>query len=112
MSPEDKEKFDKDAGINKYAAPEVGEGFTMSTGGKDYPGNRTWNFHWAGVVMTSGCDRVTLENYAVGDPDVKNTEWEFQMYGPPSKKGQTFHEQHKATKQHGDAPTTMRVKPK
>ncbi|MFP2934220.1 hypothetical protein ACLESO_55690 [Pyxidicoccus sp. 3LG] len=69
----------------------------------------TWNFHWGGVVMVSGDDRVTLENYAVGNANVKNSDWEFQMYGPASKAGQTFHEQHQATGQHGDSPTTMRV---
>jgi hypothetical protein len=104
-----KERFDKETGINRFAAPKVGEGYTMSSGGADYPGATTWNFHWAGVVMLSGADRVSLENYAVGDPSVKNSDWEFQMYGPGSRAGQTFYEQHKATKQHGDAPTAMNV---
>jgi hypothetical protein len=110
MSAKERDEFDKAAGINRHAAPEVGEGFTMSTGGPNYPGARTWNFHWAGVVAKSGGDRVSLENYAVGDPEAKNNDWEFQMYGPPSKAGQTFHDQHKATKQHGQDPTTMRVR--
>jgi hypothetical protein len=52
---------------------------------------------------------VTLENFATGDPDEKNTEWDFQMYGSAAKAGQTFFEQHKATKQHGQEPTAMVV---
>ena len=63
--------------------------------------------------MTSGGDRVTLENYAVVDPMAQNSRWVFQMYGPPSKAMQTFHDQHKDVhNQHGDAPTTMRVEEK
>jgi hypothetical protein len=109
MSPDDKKEFDKETGINRYAAPGVGQGFTMSSGGADLPGNTTWNFHWAGVVMVSGGDRVTLENYATGDPDAQNAEWDFGLYGPPSKTGQTFYDEHKATGQHGTSPTAMQV---
>jgi hypothetical protein len=112
MTPAERDRFDQAAGINEYAQPGVGEGYTMSTGGTPYPGESTWNFHWAGVVLESGADRITLENYAVGDPEAKNTDWEFAMYGPASKPGQTFHEQHEATRQHGDAPTTLRVRPR
>jgi hypothetical protein len=109
MSKADRDKFDEQAKINRFAAPHVGEGFTMRSGGANYPGYTTWNFHWAGVVLASGHDRVTLENYSVNDPAVKNADWKFQMYGPPSKAGQTFHDQHLATKQHGDMPITLRV---
>jgi hypothetical protein len=59
--------------------------------------------------MSTGTDHVTLENFAVGDPSVQNTDWDFQMYGPPTKGGQTFHEQHRDTQQHGQTPTTMAV---
>jgi hypothetical protein len=109
MSPDEKEKFDKETGINRYAAPEAGQGYTMSSGGAPVPGHSTWNFHWAGVIMNSGNDRVTLENYSVSNPAVQNSDWEFQMYGSAAKAGQTFYEQHKATGQHGDAPTAMQV---
>ena len=109
MSPEEKDRFDKETGINRYAAPGVGQGFTMSTGGAAVPGASTWNFHWAGVVMVSGGDWVTLENYATGDPSEENAEWDFGLYGPPSKAGQTFFEEHKATGTHGTAPTAMKV---
>ncbi|MCK4787919.1 MAG: hypothetical protein KAV87_29470 [Desulfobacteraceae bacterium] len=112
FSPVEREEFDRETGINRYAAPTTGEGYTVSTGGNPIhpPGDFTWNFHWGGVVMDSGEDRTTLENYAVGDPTVQNSDWEFQMYGSAARSGQTFHEQHRATRQHGDAPTTMRVR--
>lgn len=110
LSDDEREAFDERVGINRHAAPQVGEGYTMSTGGQNFPGQSTWNFHWAGVVMASGGDRVVLENYAVGDAEATNSDWEFQMYGPASKAGQTFHDQHLATQQHGREPTTMRVR--
>jgi hypothetical protein len=71
LSDKKKEAFDKRAGINRYAAPSVGQAYTISTGGSAKPGyeDSTWNFHWAGVIMTSGGDTVTLENYATGVPD-------------------------------------------
>jgi hypothetical protein len=111
MSADEKDRFDRETKINKYATPGVGQGFTMSSGGADIApaGQFTWNFHWAGVIMSSGSDRITLENYSVSDPTVENSEWQFEMYGPAGKLGQTFYEQHKASKQHGDAPTAMQV---
>ena len=105
----DKEKFDKKAGINRHANPEVGESYTISSGGNNYADVSTWNFHWGGVIFksTTGSDNITMENYA-GNEDY---EWQLQMYGVPtngSKRiGQTFHEDHEATKQHGDNPTTL-----
>ena len=106
----EKNKDDLALGINEYANPSVGQGYTTSTGGKDMPGyeDNTWNFHWGGVIMESDDkkDKVVLENYAAKDPDEENTNWKFQMYGT-EKKGQSFHEQHKATNLHGDSPTTM-----
>ncbi|HEX9989536.1 MAG TPA: hypothetical protein VGE45_13795 [Chloroflexia bacterium] len=112
LTADEKDKFDEKAGINRYAAPKVGQAYTISSGGAPKPGKKTWNFHWAGVVMKSGGDSVTLENYAVGDSTVKNTDWSFQMYGSATKKGQTFHEQHRDVHaQHGESPTTMAVEP-
>ena len=93
------------------ADPDIGEAFHISTGGGPHPDKPsdvgTWNFHWAGVVMKSSSDTMTLENYSVSDYEVQNKEWVFQMYGVGKKK-QSFHEEHKDVhKQHGDAPTTM-----
>ena len=49
------DKFDEEAGINFYANPEIGESYSMATEGdmpgfRTYPGQDTWNYHWAGVV--------------------------------------------------------------
>jgi hypothetical protein len=109
MDATERDRFDRRTKINKYATPDVGEAFTMSSGGHPYPGVSMWNFHWAGIVMVSSSfdDRVTLENYSVSRPMEQNVNWKFQMYG--AKKDQTFHEQHLATKQHGDLPITLRV---
>lgn len=113
LKPEDKDKVDKQMGINRFANPGVGDAFTISTGGEPMPNtDSVWNFHWAGVVLTSGADRITLENYASGE--AKNTDWHFQVYGVPSndneRKGQSFHEQHFGVhEQHGTNPTTLKM---
>lgn len=106
-----RDNFDKKAGINTYANPSVGSGYTMSSGGTPYPGKSTWNFHWGGVVMESNDkkDKVVLENYSVSKWDAENNDWDLKMYGT-MKKEQTFHEAHKGTQQHGQAPTTMEIK--
>jgi hypothetical protein len=114
LSEAEKRTFDKKVGINAYADPEIGEAYHISTGGGTHPGlakgGSTWNFHWAGVVMKSGGDNITLENYSVGDYGVANTDWVYQMYGTGKKMGQSLHEQHRDDhKQHGTSPTTMRM---
>ena len=111
LDPEAKDDFDKQAGINMYADPEIGEAFHISSGGNDHPDKpanaKTWNFHWAGAALKSGSDTVTLENYSVSNYNKENKDWVFQMYGV-GKEGQSFHEEHKDVhKQHGDAPTSM-----
>jgi hypothetical protein len=110
MSETKREEIDKYLKINQFANPSVGQGYTMSSGGTNYVGQSTWNFHWGGVVMKSNDqkDTVTLENYAVPG-NVENDLWDFAMYGNASKTGQTFHEQHHDTKQHGNRPTTMTI---
>jgi hypothetical protein len=110
MTSAERDSFDRVHGLNKYVRPSIGQGFSMASGGSPVPGRRMWNFHWAGVIMTTSDDSVTLENYAVGDPAAQNTKWAFQMYGPASKAGQTFHEQHAATGTHGTEPTTLHVR--
>jgi Domain of unknown function (DUF4157) len=112
QSESERDKIDKLLKINRYAAPDVGQGYTISSGGPS-AGKATWNFHWGGVVMTSddGKDKVVMENYAVGDPKVENKLWTFDVYGT-EKKGQTFHERHSATQQHGKTPTTMLIEKK
>jgi hypothetical protein len=95
LSPSDKDAFDKKHGINKYAAPGVGEAFTRRR--DDEQGGTGFNFHWGGVVMVAGGDRVTFENYTKGKGyDAKDEDWYFATYGPPSKPGQTWHERWKS----------------
>jgi hypothetical protein len=112
LAPDARQAFDRAAGINMYADPEIGEMFHISTGGANdpaAPGGMTWNFHWAGVVMKSGADTMTLENYSVSEYDRENTDWVYQLYGVgnEAEAGQSFHEHHEGLHQHGLAPTTM-----
>lgn len=95
LSPRERDAYDRSHGINRYAAPGVGEAFTRRRA--DHLITRWddagYNFHWGGVIMVAGGDRVTFENYV--DPEAesaKNDAWFFATYGPPSKPGQTWHE--------------------
>lgn len=97
--PEKREILDEMVGINEYAQPRTGEAFAIST-------TSAYNFHYGAVVMTSGSDRVTLENFVGHMP----SDWGFRMYGPSSKAGQTFHEQNKGFDEEGVDPMTMRVR--
>lgn len=91
LSAADKDAFDKRHGINEYAAPGVGEAFTRRR--DDMLGGTGFNFHWGGVVMVAGGDRVTFENYTKGRGyTAKDEKWYFATYGPPTKPGQTWHE--------------------
>lgn len=90
--PAGRDAFDARHGLNRHAAPNVGESF-MSV--RDDAQTRVgFNFHWGGVVMVSGGDRVTFENfYRPGtNYDTRNDRWYFDMYGPPSRAGQTWHD--------------------
>jgi hypothetical protein len=118
------DKFDKEARINFYANPEIGESYSMATEGDmpdftSYPGETTWNYHWAGVVMKDGTDNITLENYAVTDKHAKSKGvaqydfidrgWIFAMYGT-TVAAQSFHKQHLASKTHGSRATSIVVR--
>src|SRR5690606_37470306 len=94
-----KREFDRVLGINDFANPDIGDAITIVTGGLEYeektkswsrshhanqePGRDSWNYHFANVLLKSGGDYVTLENFA-GDPK----DWIFQMYGSGD---QSFH---------------------
>ena len=128
-----RDKFDKEAGINHYANPEIGEAYSMTTEA-EMPGfkrlsKRTWNFHWAGVVMKDGSDNVTLEAYAVTretaekagllkSSDYIDRDSRFAMYGGVDANGkvldesQTFHHDHLASKTHGSHASSIRVRAK
>lgn len=118
------DKFDKEAGINFYANPEIGESYAMATEGdmpgfKSHPGEKTWNYHWAGVVMKDGSDNITLEAYAVTKAyaaskgvsswDFIDRDWNFAMYGTADK-SQTFHQEHLASKTHGTHASSIAVR--
>jgi hypothetical protein len=108
MSATDQEAFDEKVGINRFANPDVGEAYTISSGGAAKSDRPTWNFHWGGVIMKAAGDNITMENYAGN----QTNEWYFQMYGVPTKSnkhlGQTFQEQHRDIHaQHGTTPTTL-----
>lgn len=81
---------DKNAGINRYAMPDVGEAYTIVP---SYDNTTRWGYHFAGVILAPGHDRVTAENEAVGQPVEENHNWKFQTFGPPTKPGQSFHDQ-------------------
>lgn len=92
MDPAARDAFDQAHGINRYAAPGVGESY-MSVR-NDALTLAGFNFHWGGVIMVSGGDRVTFENFARPGTNygTQNLLWYFDMYGPPSKAGQTWHD--------------------
>lgn len=97
----DRDAFDRKHGINRYAAPDVGQAYVSARHDEalvpgDAPG---FNFHWGGVIMVAGGDRVTFENFAKGGSgyDDKDTRWYFETYGPASRPGQTFHDQNQGS---------------
>ena len=113
LNQKDREKFDQRLGINEYALPNVGEAYCIVANKDEHLDMKVWNFHWGAVVMRSGGDSVTMENFAGSGA----TAWDFQMYGPPSKPGQTFYEQQKSrtkhdgkTPEYGNNPTVIRVR--
>jgi hypothetical protein len=118
-----RDKFDRKAGINHHANPDIGETYTMATEG-DMPGfketgGKTWNYHWGGVVMKDGSDNLTLENFAVTAKYAKSMgvrqgefidrDWNFDMYGTVDK-DQTFHDDHLDSNTHGNRASTLRVR--
>lgn len=123
LGDEGREKFDQEAGINHHANPEVGESYSMATEG-DMPGftkkgPKTWNYHWAGVIMKDGTDNITLENYAVTreyaaskglrQGEFIDRDWSFGMYGTVDH-DQTFHKRHLDSNTHGSEATSIRVR--
>ena len=104
LNDADKDAFDKKHGINKYAAPRVGEAFTRRN--DDELGGTGFNFHWGSVIMVAGGDRVTFENYTKGKGyTARDAKWYFATYGPPTKLGQTWHERWKSVGGEGKGTT-------
>ena len=94
-----RDDFDRRHGLNAYAQPGVGEGYAADRAGG-------YNYHFGTVVLVSGGDRITFENYtrdSSGNFSIQTDRWFFAMYGPPSEPAQTFHGVW------GDADTTTMV---
>jgi len=93
MSADAAEEFDARYGVNQHAAPKIGQSYTIA---EKETGANGWSFHWAFVILQLGDDRVTLESSARLGLDsplgAKNDAWGFEMYGPASRTGQTYHE--------------------
>ena len=95
----DRDDFDRRHGLNVYAQPGVGEGYAADRAG-------SYNYHFGTVVLVSGGDRITFENYtrdSSGNFSIQTDRWFFAMYGPSSEPAQTFHGVW------GDADTTTMV---
>lgn len=92
MAAPAREAFDREHGLNRYAAPGVGESYMSDR--DEALSTDNFNFHWGGVIMVAGEDRMTLENfYRPGaNYNTQNALWYFDMYGPPSRPGQTWHD--------------------
>jgi hypothetical protein len=84
---------------NKAVDPDVGQAYGIVGGhynlDKDKAGR--WNWHWAGVVLKTDSDNVTMEAHASQKQgnETHNENWDFKMYGRPQvegNEGKTFHE--------------------
>jgi hypothetical protein len=92
MNSTNRETFDMDHGLNRFAAPKVGESFMSVRDDARTP--LGFNFHWGGVILVSSGDRVTFENFARPGTSygTQNQFWYFDMYGPPTRVGQTWND--------------------
>ncbi|HZX29014.1 MAG TPA: hypothetical protein VFF16_18205, partial [Telluria sp.] len=105
----DGQNLAREAGINEYANPEVGEmlsirsnsaaGDDRQVGADNYVMNHStgaeiknpFPYHYASVIAKSGGDYVTMENYARregGGPSALDPRYFFKMYGTLA---QSFH---------------------
>lgn len=120
LKPVAKDEFDKTYKINEYATPEVGDSFVTATE-RDMPGfqsqnDRTWEFHWGGVILKGGDDIATLESMADGDEFAStiDDEWYFAIQGIKKQdgniNGESFHYEHLVNQgTHGNKATTLAV---
>lgn len=99
----DKDRIERETGLNEYAAPGVGEAYAIA---RDMSGGSTYNYHWGAVIIASGSDRTVLENSWNSSLPLENTHWHFWMYGPGS---QSFHSRY-AGSWAGPHPVTIRVR--
>jgi hypothetical protein len=93
--------------------PEIGQAYGIIGGQFSLGGGGRWNWHWAGVVLKTGTDNVTMEAHASQklEDESHNERWDFKMYGRPAgQAGTTFHETWR-TQGFGQAPVTVLGKP-
>ena len=88
LSQTKKDELSKKYGINKFAAPKMGEGVTIGSE-RDAPNasGGGYNFHFSLNLMSAGEDYIALEDF-----DHSEVKYYFKMYGPASK-GQSFAEE-------------------
>jgi hypothetical protein len=92
-----REAFMEKMGINEYAIPEVGDILEVVRHQKDSSA-QFFPAHFAPVIMKSGHDAVTLENYArksdkrgANDHPEASSQWFFRLLGPKTAtEDQTF----------------------
>jgi hypothetical protein len=96
----------RDAKVNAYAVPDIGQGVVIVGGGDQHRAAASqWSFHMAPVVIKSadGADYVTLENFNRPTGPERNSGWTFNMYGPTPE--QSIHEQQTNTRDRDGNPT-------
>jgi len=112
MPPDAQNAFDQQYGIGKYALPDVGEGYSIVTKwdveGFETKSKNTFGYHWGGVIMQDGNDRLTLEQASRGLENEITDNWELNLYG--IEEGQSFQEKQDKTRAFGNKHTTIRVK--
>lgn len=105
------EDFAKQFGVNKHAAPQVGQAFAQindevekDAALKESPPRDLWNFHFAGVVMVDADGSyLTLENLSTENPTAVNDDWYFRLYNPD----RSFHTENYSDAHVGNYPLTM-----
>ncbi len=113
----EKEKIDKELGINRFAKPKLGQSYTIIRGGARVTKGRPYPFHWAAVILESKNreDVVTLEHFATKKDAPADNRWKFSMYGKSEKQqNQSFHQKHtesKRTNFYGKHPVTVVTEP-
>jgi hypothetical protein len=99
----DKDRIERETGLNEYAAPGVGEAYAIA---RDMSGGSSYNYHWGAVIIASGNDRTVLENSWDSSQPLENNAWHYWMYGPGT---QSFHSRY-ASSWAGPDPVTIRVR--
>lgn len=117
-----RDQVDQSLGINAFAQPEMGDMLEVYRNTEETTG---FTAHFAPVIMKSGGDSVTLENYArsahdpnnpntlknrgANDTVMANSQWFFRMCGPSDKDGedQSFYGENVREGSYGGQPGTM-----